>query len=347
MGTHSSKISIITPSFNRAGIVHETAESIFNQTNPNWEWVIVDDGSTDNSWEVLQSFVSRDDRVKIFKRDRGPKGACTCRNIAVEKSTGDYVMFLDTDDLMAPFCIDQRLSAIEKAGDVDFVVFPMLIFNKEPYDLNLLWNIDKNEDDLFRVLTGDPVCQGTGPLWKKKSFIEVGMWREDLKLWQDIELHIRSFLHPVKYSKRLDLEPDVFLRISDDSLSRVNYHSSPKLKSRLEVFEYTYKQMLEKQILQKYKDPVRGMGTDVILSLINGRLFDEAAATINSVDDIGLYDKSEIKHFRKYMNSYRAKLYKIPVLFNPIREKVQSIPKQYESTMNKIKWEKSINNSKR
>ncbi|MCB0700180.1 MAG: glycosyltransferase family 2 protein [Chitinophagales bacterium] len=341
MSTSNSVISIITPSFNRASIVHETAESIFGQTSANWEWVIVDDGSTDNSWELLEQYAAKDERVKIYKREREPKGACTCRNIAVERSTGDYVMFLDTDDVLAPFCIEQRLAAIEKEGDVDFVVFPMLLFNKELHDLDLLWNIDKNEDDLQRVLIGDPVCQGTGPLWKKESFKEVGMWREDLKLWQDIELHIRSFLYPVKYKKRLDLHPDVYLRISEDSLSRVGYHAAPKLKSRKVVFEYTCTEMAKKQKLDKYTDAVRSMGVDVILSLINGRLYDDADELLEITKHHDIFKREELKYFSQYMNAYKAKLYKLPALFNPIKKRVQDIPMHYETTMNKIKWEQS------
>src|SRR4051812_28957052 len=108
-------------------MVGETAASIFAQTYPNWEWMIVDDGSTDNSWEVLQGFAANDSRVRIFQRDREPKGACTCRNIAVEKATGDYVIFLDTDDLLATFCLEQRVKAMDEHPDCDFVIFPMLL----------------------------------------------------------------------------------------------------------------------------------------------------------------------------------------------------------------------------
>src|SRR5579875_652313 len=104
----SKVVSIITPSFNRADIVGETAASIFNQTYPHWEWVIVDDGSTDNSWEVLQQLAAKDERVKIFRRNREPKGACACRNIAIENCSGEYLIFLDTDDLLASFCLEQR-----------------------------------------------------------------------------------------------------------------------------------------------------------------------------------------------------------------------------------------------
>ena len=168
-------ISIITPSFNRADIIHETAASIFSQTYPHWEWVIVDDGSTDNSWAKLEEYAAKDARVKIFKRDREPKGACACRNIAVEKSTGDYLIFLDTDDLVASFCLQQRMETMQQYPDCDFVIFPMLLFKEKPDDLKLLWNIDKPADDIDRILQGDAVCQGTGTLWKKSSFVDIGM----------------------------------------------------------------------------------------------------------------------------------------------------------------------------
>ncbi|MDA9019075.1 glycosyltransferase, partial [Flavobacteriales bacterium] len=61
-------ISIITPSFNRAYIIDETAQSIFNQSSSDWEWIIVDDGSTDESWGKLQSYAASDSRVRVFQR---------------------------------------------------------------------------------------------------------------------------------------------------------------------------------------------------------------------------------------------------------------------------------------
>ena len=109
----------------------------------------------------------------------------------------------------------------------------------------------KEEDDLLRVLTGDAICQTSGPLWRRNAFFEIGMWNEELMLWQDVELHIRSFLYPVKYKKRLDLSPDVYLRVSDDSLSRVGYHAPQKLKSRIAVFRYALEEIANKGKLGK------------------------------------------------------------------------------------------------
>lgn len=333
-----TKVSIITPSYNRAYVIHETAESIFNQTYENWEWVIVDDGSTDDSWDVLQSFAEKDKRVKIFQRDRDPKGACVCRNTGVERCSGNYVMFLDTDDVLAPYCLEQRVRAVEDAPECDFVIFPMLLFKKEINDLNLLWNIDKDEDDLLRVLKGDAVCQGTGPLWKKSSFQQVGMWNEDLKLWQDVELHIRSFLYPVKYKKRLDLLPDVYLRVSDDSLSRVGYHAPQKLKSRIEVFKYALEQVANKGQLEMYMEGLRVMGADVLLSVINGKMYREAAQLMSLTEKHGIFSSDELKRFKRYLLAYNMRLYKIPSLFRLIKTKLNDITHAQNITIGTVKW---------
>lgn len=335
-------VSIITPSFNRGYIIDETAQSIFNQSYPNWEWVITDDGSTDESWEKLQQYANSDSRVKIYRRDREPKGACVCRNISVEKSTGDYVMFLDTDDVLASFCLEQRVKAMEENVDCDFVIFPMLLFRNQLEDTRILWNIDKQEDDLSRILRGDAVCQGTGPLWKKSSFVKIGMWGEDLKLWQDIELHIRSLLYPVKYQKRLDLLPDVFLRISDDSLSRVGYYAVPKMRSRIDVFLYACREIEAKNKKAEYLDGLRSMGSDIINSCIISGYHEGLHTLMHVCKEEKIFSTEELRIFRKYQRAVRFKIHRVPFLFNRIQAKAHSIIKSKESTVSAIKWQGDV-----
>lgn len=338
MTLESTKVSIITPSFNRGYIISETAISILTQTYSNWEWVIVDDGSSDNTLELLKSYAEKDDRVKCFTRDREPKGACTCRNIAVDKCTGDYVMFLDTDDVLAPFCLERRVNVVEQNPECDFVIFPMLMFRQKLDDLNQLWNIDKEEDDLNRVLKGDPACQGTGTLWRRKSFIKVGMWEEGLKLWQDIELHIRAFLYPVKYKKFLNMEPDVFLRKSDDSLSRGDYYSLPKMNSRLKVFRYALSEIEKKGLLNKHRDGLRVMGTDVVISLVNSNQYKEAKLLIKDLGESEVFSKEELSRFKIYSKAHKLKLYKIPAAFEIIKDNALTLGINNDVTLNKVKY---------
>ncbi len=325
----SGKVSIITPSYNRAYIIDETAQSIFNQTYSNWEWVIVDDGSTDNSWEVIQQYANSDSRVKVYQRNREPKGACVCRNIAVEKCTGDYLIFLDTDDLLAPYCLQQRIKAIEEQPESDFVIFPMLIFKKKPDDMLILWNVDTEEDDLNRILRNDPICQGTGTIWKKESFKRIGMWKEDLMLWQDIELHIRSLLWPLKFNKRMDLPPDIYLRVSDDSLSRVGYFSEPKMKSRVQVFIDACNRINETNQFDKYREGLRVMGLDVIKSAINSRQYDLAKVSIEFSKNANVFSTKEISLLKRLCTMHKLRLYKLPFVYDVVLSEVNKLSGDY------------------
>ncbi len=335
-------VSIITPSFNRADIIHETAESIFNQSYPHWEWVITDDGSTDSSWELLQQYAAKDQRVKILKRNRVPKGACVCRNISVENCTGEYVLFLDTDDLLASFCLQQRVDTVQQYPEADFVIFPMLLFKEQPDDLKLLWNIDSAQDDVERILLGDPVCQGTGSLWKKSSFVKAGLWSEQLMLWQDIELHLRSLLQGVNYIKRLDLLPDVFLRVSDVSLSRTGYHSLPKFLSRLEVLQRTAEQIRQRNQLQQYRKGLRHMFTDLFINAANSNYYQQVKEMLQLQHDWDLFSASEQRNLQRYAFIRKQKLYKIPFLQKSSLRKIANGVHGQEGTLNKIPYQESI-----
>ena len=107
-------VSVITPNFNRANTLPGTIESVIAQTCDHWEMIIVDDGSTDESFSIISGFAECDSRIKAFKRHRMPKGPSTCRNIGAEKAAGKYLVFLDSDDLLAEHCLSQRIEMMQK-----------------------------------------------------------------------------------------------------------------------------------------------------------------------------------------------------------------------------------------
>jgi glycosyltransferase involved in cell wall biosynthesis len=226
------EVTLCIPSLNSGNLVTETLDSVLAQTEPRWEALVVDDGSTDNSPALIAEYARRDPRIRLMRRARDPKGACACRNIAVENARGRFVLFLDTDDLMAPFCVEQRLKVMEDDPQLDFAIFPMFVFSGDPRNADRLWNVESGEDDLIRLLRLDPICPGTGTLWRRDSFVRVGMWNEQIGMWQDIELHLRAFAGEYRFVKRLDLDPDVYIRETQASLSRGEYQSREKLESR-------------------------------------------------------------------------------------------------------------------
>lgn len=95
------KVSIITPVYNGEKFIFKTFESLLNQIYTNWEWIIVDDNSIDNSWLIINELRLIDVRIKIFKNEIN-MGAGFSRNIAIEKASGSFIAFLDCDDIWHP-----------------------------------------------------------------------------------------------------------------------------------------------------------------------------------------------------------------------------------------------------
>ncbi|NNC50939.1 MAG: glycosyltransferase [Flaviramulus sp.] len=94
----SFKVSVIIPCFNQAQYIEETLASVLNQTYPNWECIIVNDGSTDNSKDIAKKWCDKDERFQYFFKENG--GLSSARNFGLRKANGKYIQFLDSDDLI-------------------------------------------------------------------------------------------------------------------------------------------------------------------------------------------------------------------------------------------------------
>jgi glycosyltransferase involved in cell wall biosynthesis len=205
-------VSIIIPSFNRAELIAETLDSVRCQTFADWEAIVVDDGSTDAMLKILSRYEVTEPRIRILSRNREPKGAAICRNIGLAAARGDYVIFLDSDDVLAPDCLKRRTRVVFENSDADFAVFQGLIFKTKPCDTEFVWNVMNGETDLCRFLRGDTVWQTTGPIWKKSALQQLGGFDEQLSSWQDADLHVRVLIAKFNYLVRFDLDPDYFYR---------------------------------------------------------------------------------------------------------------------------------------
>mgnify|MGYP005748952649 CR=1 FL=1 len=137
------KVSIITPSHNCASFISETIQSVLNQSFSDWEMIIVDDCSTDDSVEVIQSFVERDSRIKLIRLPEN-SGAAVARNRGIEAAQGRYIAFLDSDDLWVPDKLEKQL-AFMQANDYPFTY--------AAYD-----RIDENGQVFGHIGVPDRVC---------------------------------------------------------------------------------------------------------------------------------------------------------------------------------------------
>jgi len=95
------KVSVITPVYNAERFLNETADSVLAQSYTDWEWILVNDCSSDKSWELMQELADKDSRIKIFSNKENLRSGKT-RNFAINKAEGRFIAFLDADDKWHP-----------------------------------------------------------------------------------------------------------------------------------------------------------------------------------------------------------------------------------------------------
>ena len=106
-------VSIITPTYNCAKFIAETIESVQNQTYKNWEMLIVDDRSTDETEEIVKKYIEKDNRIKYHLLEKN-SGAAVARTTAMNMAQGAYMAFLDSDDLWPPEKLERQINWMEK-----------------------------------------------------------------------------------------------------------------------------------------------------------------------------------------------------------------------------------------
>jgi len=235
------KVSIIVPTYNRALFIKETLNSISNQSYPYWECIVIDDGSTDGTQHIVSSFANEESRVKLFLRDREPKGAPTCRNIGLAKSTSDFVMFLDSDDLLGSYCLEQRIAYITLGATRDFWVFPMLLFHKKIDDIKLYTNLPNKESDLCRFLRSDLPWSISCVVWKKTFLQGLRGFDESYPNCQDHDLHLRALWQTQNYATFPYAVPDNFYRQhSEEKIYDPNDKKRILIGARMLITRHTY-----------------------------------------------------------------------------------------------------------
>lgn len=110
-----SKVSIITPAYNSSKFLPETIKSVQSQTFTDWELIIVDDCSLDDTYDIAQSFSKDDCRIKVLKHERN-SGVASARNTALDIAVGEYIAFLDSDDLWMSDKLEKQIEFMEKNG---------------------------------------------------------------------------------------------------------------------------------------------------------------------------------------------------------------------------------------
>jgi glycosyltransferase involved in cell wall biosynthesis len=306
-------VTIVTPLYNVEEYVSQTIESLSVQTYSNWELVIVDDGSTDTSYSIVEQYSEKDNRIKLYSRSRNPKGGSTCRNIGIEKSQGDFIIFLDADDILFPLCLENRVRIMQQQTDLDFCVFQMDMISEEA-ELKGKLLTHESDNYLYSFLSYRLPWAITCPIWKS-SFLKEKLngFDEQFPRLQDPELHTRALLvEDVKFKvfydpSHLDCSYRFFRKkgnitnvlIGFDLYTDMVYArivSRPDKEDCIKsLFDLYNAIVLHYSIVEK-EDMAANIG---IMRKINKSYFDK-----------GIIDKKEYRKTQMFLNYIRYKLYK-------------------------------------
>lgn len=259
-------VSIIIPTYNRASLIGETLKSISAQSYTHWECIIVDDHSTDDTTAVVNGYVNKDNRFRLFQVPKNSiKGPNACRNFGFEKSAGFYVYWFDSDDILLKEALAERIQQFDVTTDA--VVAKADFFDSETGEIlftNTILSNNTIEDYFIGVIT----YYVSGPLWKK-AFLnqQAQLFDESIRYLDDWDFNLRMlYKNPV--INYID-KPLFKYRSHAHSLSKqIQYFNIDELKSEYKarnkhilLLEKTgsLTKNMQKYMLTRYKSVYRDL----------------------------------------------------------------------------------------
>ena len=197
-------VSIILPTFNREKLLVRAINSVLNQTIQNWELIIVDDGSTDNTFEVVNSYLQKQENIRYIKHsNRRPP---LSQNVGIISSVGKYISFLGSDDEYKPTYLEERINFLQTHSDVDLIHGGVEIIG-HPFV--------KDKNDLSKEIHLSECIIGGTFFGKRKVFFELDGFK-NLKYSDDSDFFERA-LQKFKIEK-VDFPTYVYYRDTPDSI---------------------------------------------------------------------------------------------------------------------------------
>jgi len=217
-------LAVIIPCWNCADYIGDLMDCLLSQSFTEWEAYCVDDVCTDSTADIVRDYSGKDPRIHYCRRETLPKGAPTCRNIGLGMSEGArYVIFLDADDLIAPYCFEQRIRFMQTHPDVDFASFPMKAFKNSIYD-DTYWGFGvPGRQELMLSLLYWKTLQIVVPsnIYRRDTLVGAGIcWDEKLRSMQDADFNIQSLTKGLEHRFAEPSRIDYFYRTGLNSVSR-------------------------------------------------------------------------------------------------------------------------------
>jgi glycosyltransferase involved in cell wall biosynthesis len=167
------RVSVVIPTYNRAHLLGQTIESALAQTFADFEVIVVDDGSTDTTMEVLDRYSKR---IRILQQENQKGGGALARNAGIRNATGEFIAFLDSDDLWLPTKLEHQIAVLNMDSNLSWVYTDAEVFESESNRTLYVYSrfVRLHEGDVLPHLICEDFIPSSSPIVRRTVFNEVG-----------------------------------------------------------------------------------------------------------------------------------------------------------------------------
>lgn len=289
-------VSIIVPGYNQAQYLEEALYSVFNQTYENWECIIVNDGSLDNTADIAKKWVNKDNRFKYLYKENG--GLSSARNSALNMITGEYIQFLDADDCLNKEKLSKSLFQIKDHSNYNIIISHFKMFKENIHDeLNSFCELSQDVL-LYDKILYDWDFKFNIPIhcgFFNKSLFDNFRFPEHLKAKEDWIMWLTFFQK--KVSAVFINEILVYYRIHDRSMTKKSDHMLENTIKALDYLDHVIPEKDYKAYLLSHIE-----NRMMICQKLNMKVDRISKEVINSNNSIGYKIEKKIKFFLDFFN---------------------------------------------
>ena len=240
-------ISVIIPTYNRASLLKEALDSVLAQTYTDYEVIVIDDGSTDNTEEMMQAFLT-DSRIRYIKQSNA--GVSAARNHGIFEARGEWIAFLDSDDLWFPEKLEKQMAFLTEHPTAGAVCGPSYqyqdgrVVKDKNGEMVLGWDREETLELTFVLFAENCGVNASSVLVRKAVLHKAGLFDSSLKIGEDIDLWFRvarytefwyyneAMGHCRKHESNttaVDPECNLFFDIQLREIQRIRWHDQPQI----------------------------------------------------------------------------------------------------------------------
>lgn len=205
------KVSVLTPAYNVEKYIIETIESIISQTFTDFEFIILDDNSSDNTFIIASEYAKRDSRIKVYKNEIN-LGIAGNRNKLIDLAQGEYIAWQDSDDISLPDRLEKQVMLLDNNKDVGIVGGGLQLFNQKG-DLSKRYFAEDDSTLRSKIFRYSPVAQPSAMI-RREVFDKVGKYDLKIPPAEDLDMSFRIGMH-CKFAN----VPDIVVRYREHSKS--------------------------------------------------------------------------------------------------------------------------------